>query len=549
MCSTTTPATRSGISSNGWSEFSEGNTPQECVPSPSSSSSTDLELEATQLDPSIGHQIDESADQIRSDVCEKPGAGVNGTGSGANTLIREGSSSETRGAKRPRESTPHAFESWQEPDGAGPVLPPAEEQRSSDASSPELPGDFGSAQRKRECLARSQYPRLDGHPTPAARSRSQRESDLKEDSIRCVQGDATGGMFNHMLGSPQPSCRERKSQKSPERADGAKTKDVDGVGSEKVPPGSLRAQDSMDTCEATARPHSCDSSDRCIGDGMDLDGVEVEASSTRDNEDGASSVAEQVGLGWPGVGELSSQAPSEDAAKTAIEDPKAVDAAGFARVGISGDEDWRSMKSKLTKLGWKFPNSLVNKLERDYWVLKPAATVRNGEPGVDKFAGYEKAAKYVRDALQLLDNSQSDTEDEHGEEMEEDWRGVDRGQAQGTREEERGQGVESDVKDHEDERNGELKQGELSAFTAKERALEAALEALNPSNAPDVLQQRTTEFEQVLHFVTTSVSTSSGGSLYLCGVPGTGKTQTMVNVKAKVLEKFSKVRLERFSFF
>ncbi|CAN0553224.1 unnamed protein product, partial [Ectocarpus sp. 8 AP-2014] len=73
----------------------------------------------------------------------------------------------------------------------------------------------------------------------------------------------------------------------------------------------------------------------------------------------------------------------------------------------------------------------------------------------------------------------------------------------------------------------EPEQHRLRTSTTKGRALQSALEALNPSNAPDVLKQRTMEFTQVLQFVTNSVANASGGSLYLCGVPGTGKTQTM----------------------
>ncbi|CAN0533149.1 unnamed protein product [Ectocarpus sp. 12 AP-2014] len=86
----------------------------------------------------------------------------------------------------------------------------------------------------------------------------------------------------------------------------------------------------------------------------------------------------------------------------------------------------------------------------------------------------------------------------------------------------------------------EPEQHRLITSTTKRRALQSALEALNPSNAPDVLKQRTTEFNQVLQFVTNSVAKASGGSLYLCGVPGTGKTQTMAHVRAEVEEKFSK---------
>lgn len=508
-------------------------------------------MDATQLDSSASDHVDESAESGGTDVDEKLGASVMGTGSEAGTSVREQTSPESRGAKRPRDFTIHADQPHQGHDGTGPVLPSVgDEQRLSEASRPELTGDLGGAQRKKECLARSQFPRLDGHPTPGDGHRSHgrrpQQSDVKESSIQFAHSNATGGIFHDVLGSPRLSCGNENSRGIPERADGAKPKNEGGDGCEEVSAETHAAQDGMGACEATAgmqSPYSCDQS----GDGMGFAGVEDEESlSTRKNGDAASSGVEQVGSrkvrGWLRAGEDSSQAPSEDSAELAVEDPKAADGVAFCRVGISGYEDRNSLKSRMKKLGWRFTSSLVTSLGSDYWIVRPGPNLREAKDGVEKFAGDEKVRKYVREAVQLSASSRSDTEDEHDGEMGEERKRVDKEQRQAAGDEERGTDADSDVNEHGDEEDDHPNHVEPSASTNNGLALQAALEALNPSNAPDVLQQRTTEFKEVLRFVTTSVTKPLGGSLYLCGVPGTGKTQTMVNVQAKVLEKFSKVR-------
>ncbi|CAM9110486.1 unnamed protein product, partial [Hapterophycus canaliculatus] len=552
-CSTMTPATSSGISSSVWSESCGDDTPRKSPSSPTSSSSTELEVALTQLDPSAGHQGDERAKSSRNDVGEKPHASVSGTGPGAGTLVREGNSADSRRAKRRREDTPRAYQYHHAQDSTGHAFPSVRDEQTPEdtphayhkAFVPELAGGLGSARRKVECFARSQFPRLEGHSTLATRSHCKQlqQSDLNEGSVRSVQGDATGGIFHGALGSQKPSSRATNSQGTPERADRGTSRNEGGNASENVSAETLPAQDSMDTCEASVGLHLPDFSDQCDGDLVDFNGVQVEASPTGYHNDAASSRAEQSRSSkasrWLVIDERSSQVPKH-AAKPTVEDPKEADAVDFRRVRISGDEDWECTRKKLKQLGWTFPRSTATSSKM--WILRPRATVKKAQPGVDKFEGREKLEEYVREALQLSAASQSDRENEDQEDMGEERDGVERGQEQGAGDEGRGKtkGKRNDVEEHEQEESDGPKQVELSASVEKGRALQAALEALNPSNAPDVLQQRTTEFKQVLQFVTTSVTKSSGGSLYLCGVPGTGKTQTMVNVQAKVLAKFSK---------
>ena len=91
--------------------------------------------------------------------------------------------------------------------------------------------------------------------------------------------------------------------------------------------------------------------------------------------------------------------------------------------------------------------------------------------------------------------------------------------------------------------DGTAESGHDTGLLPAYEALQSAVEALQPSNAPAVLKQRTAEYEKVLQFVQDSVSRSCGGSLYLCGCPGTGKTQTMAHVQEKIECTAARVRL------
>ena len=85
-------------------------------------------------------------------------------------------------------------------------------------------------------------------------------------------------------------------------------------------------------------------------------------------------------------------------------------------------------------------------------------------------------------------------------------------------------------------------------LTREEQALQTALEALHPSKAPGVMKQRATEFKRVLEFIVSSATDPSGGSLYLCGCPGTGKTQTMAHVQTEVRRVAAEVKNTPYLF-
>ena len=91
--------------------------------------------------------------------------------------------------------------------------------------------------------------------------------------------------------------------------------------------------------------------------------------------------------------------------------------------------------------------------------------------------------------------------------------------------------------------DGTAESGHDAGLLPAYEALQSAVEALQPSNTPAVLKQRTAEYQKVLQFVQDRVSRSCGGSLYLCGCPGTGKTQTMAHVQEKIECTAARVRL------
>jgi hypothetical protein len=53
---------------------------------------------------------------------------------------------------------------------------------------------------------------------------------------------------------------------------------------------------------------------------------------------------------------------------------------------------------------------------------------------------------------------------------------------------------------------------------------------LHPSAVPETLSCRTNEFCQILHFVKDALLEGVGGCMYIAGVPGTGKTATVLKV-------------------
>lgn len=562
-----------------WSQSSGGKTLQDSPAFSTSSDATELDEGSTQLEPSANHQVDTSVSNAEhfDNILEKPGGGGGETSHEAGT--REGSSSQSRGAKRPREQTLRSHQSQHAQHGSGPRFAPVSDKQRSDEAHPQaLPGDLVSHRRKKECLERSQYPRLDEHPTPAAGPQSHRNqlnNSGAEESMRNVGGNAPGRMFDGAMGSP----KILRSQESAGRANGEVAGNGGGDGSEQASTENVPAQDSMDSRGAGARVDSClghiqetvaDSTyptDQSDGDGMDIDGAEHEPSPSGNNHGATSSRPEQSSpgktSGWLGGGGHSNQARSEaplpavtcgdhdglsgkeSTAKPMLVDARAEEAAALREAGVTGDEEFKELFPKLIRgLKWRW-GGLTSPLSNDYWLYKTGAAARTAKLGVDKFADKENVVKYVRGVLGLADVAPLGSKNGQRAEGNEG--------KQGAAEEENGDreagsdGKEQVEQEDEDEKEtkeaAESKQPGPLVSTPKGQALQAALEALNPSNAPDVLQQRTTEFNQVLRFVTNSVAKASGGSLYLCGVPGTGKTQTMAHVQAKVHKKYSKVKV------
>lgn len=542
-----------------WSQSSGGNTLKDSPASSTSSAATELDEGSTQLELSANHQVDASASKVEQfdNNLETPDGGGGETAHEAD--IREVSSSQSRRGKRPREQTLRSHHSQHIGQGSGPSFTPiCDTQRSNEASPQSLPGDRVN-QRRKDDLERSQYPRLEGLPTPAAGPRTHRNqlSNLgTEESMRYEGGITPGGMFNGAMGSPQ----------------------ISGRGSEQESTANVRARHCMDSCGGARAgsglgqiqdpvANSSHPTDQYDGDRMAVDGAEREPSSRGDKHGTTSPRFEKSSpgkiSGWLGGGGHSNQGRSElplsavtcddnggrsdqeTIDKPVLVDGRTEEAAALREAGVTGDEEFQELMPKLIRARlWRWgPN--ITRLSNDYWILRKGAVAKTAKLGVDKFAERQNVVKYVRGVLGLAGITTLDSKDGQSEEG--------KGGKERAADEKNGDSeVGGDRKqpkegEHADEKESEAatvsKQPGPSMSTPKCRALQATLKALNPSNAPDVLQQRTTEFNQVLRFVTNSVAKASGGSLYLCGVPGTGKTQTMAHVQAKIHKKYSKVKV------
>lgn len=542
-----------------WSQSSGGNTLKDSPAFSTSSTATELDEGSTQLELSANQQVDASAPNVEqfNNNLETPGWG--GGETAYEDVIQEGSSCQSRRGKRPREQTLRSHHLQHIKQDSGPSFTPiSDTQRSNEASPQSLPGDRVNHRRK-DCLERSQYPRLDGHPTPGAGPRSHRNqlSNLgTKDSMRYGGGITPGGMFYGAMGSPQISWRESE-QESTANVRPRDCIDSDGGGKA----GSCLGQIQESVADS---PHPIDQYD---GDRMAVDGTERKPSPRGDNHGTTfprfhkSSPGKKSG--WIGGGGHSNQtslepplpavtcgdkigrSDQESIDKPVLVDGRTEEAAALREAGVTGDEEFKELMPKLIRARlWRWgPN--ITRLSNDYWILRIGAVAKTAKLGVDKFAERKNVVQYVRGVLGLADVTTLDSKDGHSEEG--------KGRKEIAADEESGdREVGSDRKQPKDEEQEdekelkaatELKQPKPSMSTPQGRALQAALEALNPSNAPDVLQQRTTEFNQVLRFVTNSVAKASGGSLYLCGVPGTGKTQTMAHVQAKIHQKYSKVKV------
>lgn len=221
-------------------------------------------------------------------------------------------------------------------------------------------------------------------------------------------------------------------------------------------------------------------------------------------------------------------------------DAMALEAQKMRDVGITGKEGFKKLMPKLGKIGWRYTNSLVTRLGSNTWIVKPGLKIAEARQGVEKFENPEAVEKYVQDVLR----SDTSTSDNLGEEMD-----VDTHQRLDPDEQVLGDGM--DVCQDSTLPMTDLAEDEIAGFESEHdikespayQALQSALESLQPSNAPTVLKQRTEEYRKVFDFVSKSVRWSCGGSLYLCGCPGTGKTQTMTHVQEEVERRAAKVRL------
>lgn len=224
-----------------------------------------------------------------------------------------------------------------------------------------------------------------------------------------------------------------------------------------------------------------------------------------------------------------------------IADAKAEEAAALRAVGVTGDEGFKPLFRKLRALKWKW-GPAVGPLSSDTWILKGGFSAKTARAGLEKFETPADVVLYVQEVLGLQDAAMSDGQEEESERNL--WQSprkiIEQGELDGgTVARQAGISSPDETVEEEAEEASQLERGE--PLTSEGQALQTALEALNPSNAPDVLKQRATEFRDVLQFITNSVTEPSGGSMYLCGCPGTGKTQTMFNVQAKIKHMASKV--------
>ncbi|CAN0530004.1 unnamed protein product, partial [Ectocarpus sp. 12 AP-2014] len=380
-CSTVTPATSSGIPSSAWSHFFGGNTPREC-PS-SSASSTLTQLDATQQEPSADRQVDanipNASNDNGNDLDETPRD--YGEGYEVGTQVGEESSCTTHGVKRPRGQTLRVDQSQHAQEGSR--FSHASDGQTPDEMPPRaLPGDLGSPRRKKECLAQSQYPRLDGHPTHAGPRFHRNQfgnSGAQEESMPRVRSNAAN-IFDGAMGSSEASC-EGRHPLNMKRAGGAT------AGNETADRASEHA--SMDNPPEQESVHVRGAAADPVSDKIGSEGIEGKprtlssggSRSTTCSGAGQSSSRKVSGCQGPINQTRCSDPPDSDA----VADVSMKDAASFRRVGITKNSKRGKILEMLKQLGWKWSGGTLHKLSNEYWMLKPGATVRNGEAGVDKF--------------------------------------------------------------------------------------------------------------------------------------------------------------------
>lgn len=247
-----------------------------------------------------------------------------------------------------------------------------------------------------------------------------------------------------------------------------------------------------------------------------------------------------------------------------LDKPLNAEAESFRAVGITGHEDFDEMFVMLRRLKWKW-GPLVHALASDYYIMKPGTRVKTGKLGEDMFESKDSVLRYVRrllwespqstdaprDMPETCSTMGPEPEAEHVEERatcvkQDDRRHQAKGK-RGSRANLKPRPVDdakaNDGNDRETEpcAGSEEPKQEPRGETRLEK-IERALQSLSPSSAPRHLKQRQKEFDEILSFIVKSVRSRKGGSIYLCGCPGTGKTQTISNVRAEVLRMAQEVR-------
>jgi origin recognition complex subunit 1 len=71
---------------------------------------------------------------------------------------------------------------------------------------------------------------------------------------------------------------------------------------------------------------------------------------------------------------------------------------------------------------------------------------------------------------------------------------------------------------------------------------------LHVANTPDCLPCRDKQFSDIFNFIETNLKNQTGGCMYVCGVPGTGKTLTVRQVALCLKESVSDKLVPAFKF-
>lgn len=503
--SAVTPATRSEFAPSICSTSPGCNVSQGSPTSSTSSTGTQLDIPAT--------QIDEITDNRPAETdWENIPAGAD-------------SCSQSCGTKRQRAPT-SSFRPL--PNHEGVALLEEKQNLKGDALGQAFPAALSSPRQKKECLERSQFPRLGSPPTPSARPLSHRNQCDNGVGMRGERCDAAGRMFGD-------------------------SQQLDNAGAKKG--GCEQTEDFVDLCDEGSTAGDSVSTDRA--ESVEKGSAEEDRGSLLSDDAGTipprgEKASSRTFAGWLGYGdrgggsgspalpEAAASAPSHHdrsatmpehvPTDTAPSSAKQQEADALRAGGVTGQEEFKALLPKLTKLKWKWGQP-VGRLSSETWFLKPGANSRTAKAGVEKFEKTEDVVEYVREVLGVTDAATSDSE---GEESEEEPR-----QALGKIL------IQDELSESGEEEGATAEFEQGVPLTPEGQALQTALEALHPSKAPAVMNQREAQFKQVLQFIQKSVSKASGGSLYLCGCPGTGKTQTMAHVQTEVQRIAAKVRETR----